>query len=97
MNYMIFFVDCLDMQEFKTLSGCDFMADFPTQGNACLDTSLTNGSNQYDQGCSMSTLIKTDHEGFALPAGLKLKPVRHKVLVRDGREHRKHSRFQTSI
>ena len=69
------------MQEFKTLSGWDFMVDFPTQGNACLD----------------STLIKTDHEGFALPAGLKLKPVRHKVLLRDGREHRKHSRFQTSI
>ena len=45
----------------------------------------------------MSTLIKTDHEGFALPAGLKLKPVRHKVLLRDGREHRKHLRFQTSI
>ena len=36
-------------------------------------------------------LIKTDHEGFVLPAGLKLKPVRRKVLVRDCREHRKQS------
>ncbi|PFX11865.1 hypothetical protein AWC38_SpisGene24269 [Stylophora pistillata] len=36
-------------------------------------------------------LIKTDHEGFILPAGLKLKPVRRKVLVRDCREHRKQS------
>ena len=36
-------------------------------------------------------LIKTDHEGFVLPAGLKLKPVCHKVLVQDCREHRKQS------
>ena len=62
------------MQEFKTLSGWDFMVDFPTQGNACLENCLTNGANQYDQACSMNTLVKTDHEGFALPVGLKLKP-----------------------
>ena len=36
-------------------------------------------------------LIKTDHEGFVLTAGLKLKPVCRKVLVRDCREHRKQS------
>lgn len=36
-------------------------------------------------------LIKTDHEGFILPAGLKLKPVRREVLVQDCREHRKQS------
>ena len=36
-------------------------------------------------------LIKTDYEGFVLPAGLKLKPVRRKVLLRDCREHRKQS------
>ena len=36
-------------------------------------------------------LIKTDHEGFVLPAGLKLKPVRRKVLGRECREHRKQS------
>ena len=36
-------------------------------------------------------LIKTDHDGFVLPAGLELKPVRRKVLVRDCREHRKQS------
>ena len=84
MNYIISFLECLDMQEFKTLSGWDFMVDFPTQGNACrLETCPTNGANQYDQACSMNTLIKKDHEGFALPVGLKLKPLRHEVLVRD--------------
>lgn len=36
-------------------------------------------------------LIKSDHQGFVLPAGLKLKLVRRKVLVRDCREHRKQS------
>ena len=62
MNYIISFVDCLDMQEFKTLSGWDFTVDFPTQGNACLENCLTNGANQYDQACSMNTLVKTDHK-----------------------------------
>ena len=83
MNYIIFFVHCLDMQEFKTLSGWNFIVDFPTQGNACLENCLTNDANQYDQACSMNTLIKIDHEGFVLPVGLKLKPLRHEVLVRD--------------
>ena len=36
-------------------------------------------------------LIKTDHEGFVLPAGTKLKPTRRKVLGRDCTEHRKQS------
>ena len=40
-------------------------------------------------------LIKTDHEGFVLLAGLKLKPVRCKVLVQDCREHRKQSFYMS--
>ena len=35
--------------------------------------------------------MKTDHEGFVLPAATKLKPTRRKVLVRNYREHRKQS------
>ena len=35
-------VNRLDMQEFKALFGWDFMVDFPTRGNACLDNCLTN-------------------------------------------------------
>ena len=84
-------VNRLDMQQFKALSGWDFMVDFPTRGNACLDNCLTNRADLFGQAYSMHMLIKTDHEGFVLPAGLKLKPVRRKVLVRDCREHRKQS------
>ena len=67
------------------------MVDFPTRGNACLDNCLTNRADLFAQAYSIHMLIKTDHEGFVLPAGLKLKPVRRKVLVRDCREHRKQS------
>ena len=84
-------VNRLDMQQFKALSGRDFMVDFPTRGNACLDNCLTNRADLFGQAYSIHMLIKTDHEGFVLPAGLKLKPVRRKVLVRDCREHRKQS------
>ena len=84
-------VNRLDMQQFKALSGWDFMVDFPTRGNACLDNCLTNRADLFGQAYSIHMLIKTDHEGFVLPAGLKLKPVRRKVLVRDCREHRKQS------
>lgn len=84
-------VNRLDMQEFKALSGWDFVVDFPTRGNACLDNCMTNRADLFGQAYSIHMLIKTDHEGFVLPAGLKLKPMRRKVLVRDCREHRKQS------
>ena len=67
------------------------MVDFPTRGNACLDNCLTNRADLFGQAHPIHMLIRTDHEGFVLPAGLKLKPVRRKVLVRDCREHRKQS------
>ena len=84
-------VNRLDMQEFKALSGWDFMVDFPTRGNAYLDNCLTNRGDLFGQAYLIHMLIMTDHEGFVLPAGLKLKPVRRKVLVRECREHRKQS------
>ena len=40
-------------------------------------------------------LIETDHVGFVLLAGLKLKRVRCRVLVRDCREHRKRSLYMS--
>lgn len=33
--------------------------------------------------------MRTDHLGFIVPAGKKLKPIRQKVRLRDCREHRK--------
>ena len=55
----------------------------------CLDNCLTNRADLFGKAYSIHVLDKTDHEGFVLPAGLKLKRVRRKVLVRDCREHRK--------
>ena len=52
-------VNRLDMQEFKALSGWDFMVDFPTRGNACLDNCLTNGADLFGQAYSIHMLIKT--------------------------------------
>ena len=52
-------VNRLDMQEFKALSGWDFMVDFPTRGNACLDNCLTNGADLFGQAYSIHILIKT--------------------------------------
>ena len=67
------------------------MVAFLTRGNACLDNRLTNRVDLFGQAYSIHMLIKTDHEGFVLPAGPKLKPLRRKALVRDCREHRKQS------
>ena len=64
-------VNRLDMQEFKALSGWDFMVDFPTRGNACLDNCLTNRADLFGQAYSIHMLIKTDNEAIVLPAGPK--------------------------
>ena len=54
------------------------MVDFPTRGNACLDNclTLTNPADLFGQAYFIHMLIKTDHVGFVLPVGLKLKRVR---------------------
>ena len=49
----------------------------------------------FGQAYPIHMLIKTDHEGFVLLVGLKLKPVRCKVLVQDFREHRKQSFYMS--
>ena len=105
MNYLITFVDSvldkhpdtiivcggdvnrLDTQELKALSRWDVMVDFPPRGNNCLTNRLDLFGNTYP----LHMLIKTDYEGFVLPAGTKLKPTHRKVLVRDCREHLKQS------
>ena len=75
-------VNRLNMQELKALSGWGIMVDFPTRGNACLDNCLTNRRDLFGKTYPLHMLIKTDHEGFVLPAGIKLKPTRRKVFVR---------------
>ena len=84
-------VNQLDTHELKALSGWDVLVNFPTRGNAGLNNCLTNRPDLFGNTYPLQMLIKTDHEGFVLPAGTKLKPMRRKVLVRDCREHRKQS------
>ena len=86
-------VNRLDMQELKALSGWNVMVDFPTRGNACLDNCLTNRPDLFGKAYPIHMLMKTDHKGFVLPAGTKLKPTRHKVLVCDCREQRKRALY----
>lgn len=81
----------LYMQELKALSGWVIMINFPTRGNACLDNCLTNKLDLFANAHPFHMLIKTDHKGFVLPDGTKLKPTFGKVLVRDCREHWKQS------
>ena len=88
-------VNRLDTHELKALSGWDVLVDFPTRGNACLDDCLTNRPDLFGNTYPLHMLIKTNREGFDLPAATKLKPTRHKVLVRDCREHRKQSFYLT--
>ena len=64
---------------------------FSSRGNACLDNCLTNRLDLFGNTCPLHMLIKTDHKGFVLPAGTKLKPTLCKVLEIDCREHRKQS------
>ncbi|EDO40795.1 predicted protein [Nematostella vectensis] len=83
----------LDLQELKALSGWDVLVDFPTRGDAILDNCLTNRPILFGKAYPVHMLIKTDHNGFALPAGRKLKPIRRKVQVHDCREHRKQALY----
>ena len=84
-------VNRLDTHELKALSGWDVLVDFPTTNITCLDNCLTNRPDLFANAYPFHMLIKTDHQGFVLPAGTKLKPTRRKVLVRDCREQRKQS------
>ena len=86
-------VNRLDMQELKALSGWNIMVDFPTRGNACLENCFTNRPDVFRKAYPIHMLMKTEHEGFVLPAGTKLKPTRRKVLVRDCREQRKRALY----
>ena len=84
-------VSGLDTHELKALLGWDVLVDFPSRGNACLDNCLTNRLDLFGNTCPLHMLIKTDHKGFVLPAGTKLKPTFSKVLEIDCREHCKQS------
>ena len=70
------------------------MVDFPTRGNACLDNCLTNIKDLFSGCTPFNMLMKTDHIGVILSAGMKLKPMRRKFLFRDCRKHRKDALYK---
>ena len=67
--------------------------DFPTGGDSFLDNCFTNRPDLFGKTYPIKMLIKTDHLGFIVPAGKKLKPIRQKVQFRDCREHRKRALY----
>ena len=62
---------------------------FPQRGESCFDNCFTGCPNLFDSCYPIHMSIKTDHEGVVLPPGIKLKPLRYKVQLRDCREHRR--------
>ena len=67
--------------------------EFPTRGDSFLDNCFTNRPDLFGKTYPIKMLIKTDHLGFIVPAGKKLKPIRQKVQFRDRCEHRKRALY----
>ena len=84
----------LNINKLEQLLGWDAMVVFPTRGNACLDNCLANRKDLFSGCTPFNMLIKTDHTGVILSAGMKLKPMRRKFLFRDCRKHRKDALYK---
>ena len=59
----------LDLAKLADISGLEILVDFPTRGNSKLDNCLTNKPELFAKPFPITTLIKTHHRGFILPAG----------------------------
>ena len=65
----------LEHTQLQRLTGLSVLVDFPTRGDAFLDNCLTNRPDLFGKSYPINILMKTDHSGFIVPAGKKLKPV----------------------
>ena len=83
----------LDLTRLKRITGVNALVDFPTRGDSFLDNCFTNRPDLFGKTYPIKMLIKTDHLGFIVPAGRKLKHIRQKVQFRDCREHRKRALY----
>ena len=83
----------LDLTKLKRITGWNALVDFPTRGDSFLDNCFTNRPDLSGKTYSIKMLIKTDHLGFIVPAGKKLKHIRQKVQFRDCREHQKRALY----
>ena len=86
-----------DIMQLQRLTGLNVLVDFPTRGDAFLDNYLTNRLDLFGKAFPFRMQIKTDHLGFIVPAGKKLKPLRRKVQFRDCREHRKSALYKALL
>ena len=84
----------MDLDRLQSLTGMNALVNFPTRGDACLDNCLTNCPDLFGICYPIQVLMRTDHKGVILPAGTKLKPIRHKYKIRDCRDHRKIAFYQ---
>ena len=82
-------VNRLDTNELILMTGWDSLVVFPTRGDAYLDKVFTNRPDLFAKSIPYFVSIKTYHTAVILPAGTKLKPIRHNVRIRDCRRHRK--------
>ena len=73
----------LDISRLKRITGWNALVDFPTRGDSFLDNCFTNRRDLFGKTYPMKMLIKTDHLGFIVPAGKKLRPIRQKVQFRE--------------
>ena len=83
----------LDLTRLKRITGWTALVDFPTRVDSFLDNCFTNRPDLFGKTYPIKMLIKTDHLGFIVPAGKKLKPIHQKVQFRDCREHRKRALY----
>ena len=86
----------LNLTQLQCLTGLSVLVDFPTRGESFPDNCLTNRPDLFGKSypININMLMKTDHLGFIVPAGNKLKPLRWKVQFRDCREQRKTDLYQ---
>lgn len=73
----------LNLNRLQAMTGLSVLVDFPTIGDTYLDHCLINRPDLFNKS------VKTDHTGFVIPAGTKLKPIRREVKMWDCRDHRK--------
>ena len=73
--------DRLDLTRLRRITGWTALVDFPTRGDSIMDNCFTNRPDLFGKTYPIKMLIKTDHLGFIVPAGKKLKPIRQKVPI----------------
>ena len=86
-------LNCLDITRLKHITGWNVLVDFPTRWDSFLDNCFTNRPDLFGKTYPIKMLIKTDHLGFIVPAGKKVRPICQKVQFMDCREHRKQALY----